>query len=668
MHKSRRETTHRGSVSCGLIALFLSLISQDARSQTLPSASASWNTFVCLPGPSGCGTSLRIPFGIALRPSATKLELISASPDETFPEPRVQPESAVSPGNATNPAAPIPGRPSQANVPPPYDFDADVEREASAKTSHQASTYIPLDHWSYPVFDRLGALGYLPSGTFLTRPWTRLEAARLLAEAHIFVTDGDDLTMSSLAELDREFAPETHVIDGGRNVAASLDNSYERFTGIAGTPIRDGYHFASTITNDGGRPFGKGANSITGASVLAQAGPFAVYANGEYQYASSIPAYSQTAQQTIAAADGLPFGWDLRSGNTSRPRPVEAYVSAKLADWQLNFGYQALWWGPDRSTSLMLSNNAEALPMLRLDRVKPVKMPGPLSLLGPVHFDLFLARQGGIHYLYLGVLPNFVFYGSADKALTPPPYIWGISASIKPTENFELAFSHTTIFAGYGRPLTFGTFYHTLSTTGNAQLLDPGKRVTEISFSYRPPSLRNKVEVYTEAMAWDDPLQGKFVARYAMDPGIYLPRIPKLSRLDLRLEGAYTDLPKLAEQGYFYANARYRQGYTNDGQILGSWVGRQGIGGQATSNYWFSPQRKLTFSYRKMVEDTSILEGGHISDFSAGAVWTIHSAIELSANGKYEQWQFPLLGTASRSNFASTFQVRFFSKSGLNRR
>ena len=117
-------------------------------------------------------------------------------------------------------------------------------------------------------------------------------------------------------------------------------------------------------------------------------------------------------------------------------------------------------------------------------------------------------------------------------------------------------------------------------------------------------------------------------------PAFTLPKIPKVSRLDLRLEGAYTDLPKLTEQGYFYSNTRYAQGYTSYGQILGSWVGRQGIGGQATSNYWFSPQRKLTFSYRKMVEDTSILEGGHISDISVGGVWTIRSAIELSANGE----------------------------------
>jgi Capsule assembly protein Wzi len=550
---------------------------------------------------------------------------------------------------------------SEWKVERPRVSDPNGERVDSARTAYKGSNDVPLDSWIYDALDRLAAMGYLPTSTAIVRPWTRLECARLLAEAHDRIGDEPDATTASLlAALDVELAHETNIIDGvASNLGVQGESVYERFTDIAGTPLRDGFNFGQTLVDDFGRPYGKGGNNITGLSGRAEAGPFSVYIRGEYQYASAMPAYSAQAQQQIAAYDGLPFGWNLRAGTTNRVRTIEAYAALNLRNWQLSFGQQALWWGPDRSTSLILSNNSEAMPMLRLDRVKPVKMPGILGLLGPVHLDAFLAREGGIHYLELG--PTFTPFGNANQAVNPAPFLWAVAATIKPTENFELGLGHTTIFAGYGRPLNFTTFIHSLSTTGNAQAIDPGKRVTEINLSYHLPGLRKKAVVYAEGMAWDDPLQGKFVARYAWDPGLYLPQLPKFKKLDLRLEAAYTNLPKLANQGYFYSNAHYPQGYTNYGQIIGSWVGRQGIGGQASSTYWFSARNKATVSYRGVTADPSVLGGGNQKIVSANYTWLLRPDVELTAMGQYEHWNFPTIG-GPKSDFTSSFQIKFFPK------
>jgi Capsule assembly protein Wzi len=542
----------------------------------------------------------------------------------------------------------------------PHIYDYDGQREESAGTRFQASSYVPLDSWVYPVFDRLAAMGDLPTSTAMVRPWTRLECARLLAEAHDNIDDVDDTNGPLLAALDSEFVHEMSVIDGGENTGAQVESAYTRVTGIAGTPLRDSFHFGQTLVDDYGRPYGQGANGITGVSGHAEAGPLAFYIQGEYQYASAMPGYNEAAQQAIAASDGLPFGWNLRFGTTSRIRPIEAYASLNLSNWQISFGQQSLWWGPDRTTSLILSTNGAAMPMLRLDRVRPTRLPWILGLLGPIHFDFFLARQGGIHYVGLG--PTFTLYGNASQPLIPPPYLWGIAVSIKPTENFELGLAHTTIFAGYGRPLTLGTFIHSFSTTGNAQAVDPGKRVTEFNLEYHLPGLRRSLVFYTEGMAWDDPLQGKFVGRYAMSPGIYIPRLAGFKKLDLRMEGAYTNLPKLPYQAYFYANAHYPQGYTNYGQIIGSWIGRQGSGGQASSTWWFSARNKATVSYRKLSSDKSFLQGGNQSDFSGTMTWMVRPGIELSAMSQYERWKFPLLGTGAKSNFTNSFGIQIFPK------
>ena len=482
----------------------------------------------------------------------------------------------------------------------------------------------------------------------------------MLAEAHENANNVDESSAPIFDALNIEFFHETGVIDGQPNREAKIDSAYERLTGIARTPLRDGYHFAQTLVDDFGRPYGQGANVIAGASGQSSFGPFSIYLRAEYQYASAIPDYSAAAQQTISAYDNLPFGWNLRMGTTNRVRPIEAYASVNLANWQISFGQQSLWWGPDRTTSLILSNNAAAMPMLRIARAKPFKMPSVLGKLGPVHIDAFLAREGGVHYVGLGT--NFTIYGSPSQPLTPPPYLWGLALSIKPTNNLELGFAHTVIFAGYGRPLTFGTFFHSFSVLGNGQAVDPGKRATEFNFAYHPPGLRKSVVLYTEEFAWDDPIEGKFVARYAMDPGIYLPKVPGLKKLDLRMEGVYTNLPKLEDQAYFYANAHYPQGYTNYGQILGSWVGRQGSGGQASTSYWFSARNKATLSYRRMSADKSFLEGGNLSDISGSVDWLIKPQIEVSAMGQYEHREFPLLQTTGSSNFTTTFEVRLYPK------
>ena len=548
-------------------------------------------------------------------------------------------------------------------------YQTPVDREQSLLTADKASPNVPLDSWIYDALDRLAAMGYIQTGSAVDRPYTRLECARLLAEAHGNIDEYDEAPMPLLKALDAEFAYETSVIDGEPNTDLQLENLYTRFTGIKGTPLRDSFHFGQSLADDYGRPYGQGLNEVSGLAARASWRKFTVYLRGEHQYASSLPTYNAAAQAAIVAADSLylagtmPFGWNLREGTTDRLRFLEAYAAVNLDNWQVSFGQQALWWGPDRSTSLILSNNAEALPMLRFARVKPARMPGALAFVGPVHFDLFFAREGGIHYVALG--PAFQLYGSPTAALNPPPYMWGVNFSFKPTRYFELGFGHTVIFAGYGRPLTLRTFLHTFSINGNGQAVDPGKRATEFNLNYHLPFFRRSIVAYTEGFAWDDPVQGKFVARFALSPGLYLPQLPKLNRMDLRMEGFYTDLPKLVEPAYYYYNAHYPEGYTSYGQLLGSWIGKQGRGGQATTSYWFTARDKATVSFRRMTADKAFLQGGSMTDVTGTLSWLIRPTIEFNASGQYEQWHFPLLSAGAKNDFATTFEFKFYPKLNL---
>src|ERR1039457_563265 len=60
------------------------------------------------------------------------------------------------------------------------------EREPKSDSydpTYMGTTFVPLDSWVYPAFERLAALGYLPTEIIAIRPWPRLECARLIVEA-----------------------------------------------------------------------------------------------------------------------------------------------------------------------------------------------------------------------------------------------------------------------------------------------------------------------------------------------------------------------------------------------------------------------------------------------------------------------------------------------------
>src|ERR1700730_2528240 len=153
---------------------------------------------------------------------------------------------------------------------------APADGDAGCQTANMASTYVPIESWTYPAIERLAMAGYIQTAFAGLRPWTRMESARLVAEAqeqeidHQNVVDSDeavDEQMNSLIkDLAGEFAGELRQRDGECNRQAAIDSIDWRTRAITGAPLTDGYHFAQTLTNDYGRPYGQGANIYTGVS------------------------------------------------------------------------------------------------------------------------------------------------------------------------------------------------------------------------------------------------------------------------------------------------------------------------------------------------------------------------------------------------------------------
>jgi hypothetical protein len=288
------------------------------------------------------------------------------------------------------------------------------------------------------------------------------------------------------------------------------------------------------------------------------------------------------------------------------------------------------------------------MDMLRLTNPSPWKLPTFFHWLGPMRWDFFFGLMAGHHY-------------PANPALQSQ------KISFKPTPNLEFGFSRTIVF----RPVTLRMFWRGFSSFGDnkstipGSAADVGDRRSGFDFSYRIPGLRKWLVLYNDGMADDETSPLAYPQNSLMNPGIYLPQIPRVPKLDFRAEMAWSDSPLLSNRGgkYVYYNGAYHDSYTNEGHLLGSWVGREGHGLQLWSTYWLSPRTPLQMGYRNAhVDGNFIPAGGDIQDFSVRATFQLGPEMEVATFLQYERWNFPVLAPLAGPNTVASVQFTYHPK------
>jgi membrane-associated phospholipid phosphatase len=542
-----------------------------------------------------------------------------------------------------------------------------VNDEKMGKPSFMGSPYVPLDSWIYPALERLAALGYVKTASLSIRPWTRLECVRLLNEAGELQAETDNPSEATqlFSALSEEFTRDSELMSGESSRNAQLESVYWRTLGISGKPLTDNFHFGQTILNDYGRPYQEGFNSVTGVSGWTTAGPFVIYTRGEYQWAPSAPPLPPAALNFITAVDELPPNPpSLPIAATSRFQLLDTYVGMNLANWQFSFGKRSLWWGPSESGTMIFTNNAAPLDkMFSIDRVSPFRLPWLFRYLGDLRLQFFIGQLSGHEFLstlFTGKTgPTIGQYG---QELHHQPFLSGGKVSFKLTENFEFGLAKTTIYGGPGLPLTPTTFLK--SSLGLHIHGDPlGDGRSSADFSYRIPKLRDWLAFYGEAMSEDEASPIPYMRQSIFQGGLYFAKIPRIAKVDLRLEGGsasavqYNGFPG----GYFYWNTQYLNGYTNDSGLIGTWLGRAAQGESIRTNYWLSAKRKIGLELRHRKVDQKFLpQGGTQNDVAVNADIFAGAGFRFSGSVQYERWQIPLLAPNRQSNVAASFEFGFW--------
>lgn len=559
------------------------------------------------------------------------------------------------------------------------------EADNNCEQPEMGSPYIPVDSWIYPAVLRLYSLGFLNHVYLGLRPWTQDSLLHMLADTGHAIEEAaesparDEAESSYLAvksELKREAgegcAPGVH-----------LESTYAQARGISGTPLRDSHHLGSTIVNDYGRPYEEGLNSASGASGYAHAGRFVLYLRGEFQSAPSAAGYSAGFAQVLSNVDSTtvlnPATGDLYNQPTIPQGPIstatqgrflEAYVSAQYVNHVFSFGKQDEWLGPAKGGSMAYSNNAENVYAFHINRIEPLYVPLLSTITGPFRYEFLVGALRG-HTL----IPNPAYPGpnqpttATQPNVTNPgdPWVHVEKISFRPTDNLEFGFERTAFFGGEGHaPVTIHSFLRSFFslTAGQPAVKfsrnDPGARFGAFDFSYRLPFVRNWLTLYCDSASHDDISPISAPRHASIRPGLYLSHVPGLPRFDLRVEAASTDPPTRASQGgqYMYYEFIEKEGYTNQGQLFGDWIGREDKGGQAWATWHLSGNEWIQASLRLQKAAKDFIPGGTtLHEFNVQVVKRVGREFEVTGSFAAEGWKAPSYLTGLQTNTVTKVQL-----------
>jgi hypothetical protein len=527
----------------------------------------------------------------------------------------------------------------------------------SGPTRYPGSAYVPLDSWVYPAFDRLAGLGYLSAGYQGRRPWSREQCAHLLVDVDEVLKNSTGYhpinpSVSALVqELHHEFVREEATFTGP-NRSAAIRSVYTRILSASGTVLDDGYHFGQTFAYDYGRPFRQGTNLIAGGSASATYGGLFFYFGGEYQHSLSAPALSNPVRQFIAERDRASLPSVAPFAPINRFQLLDAYAGINLHGWQISFGNESLSWGPGVGGSLLLSNNAAPFPMLRIAPEQSLDLPLLSKVLGPFSAEQFYGRLEG-------------------HRLLSQPWIYGQKISMRPFRSLEFAYARTTVIGGTGHPLTAGSFFSSFfGRVDPKENSVPGDSRTAVDWTWRLPGLHGWITFYGELEDDDDPIPLQNLTKSVLRPGIYLPKLPLLPKWDLHFEWTSSTSPgagSFQKHGNLnYWNLDYTDGYTNNGNLMGNTVGREGITLQAWTRFWISPRNTLDLSWKQSrVLSDFVPGGGKWQDFQASYSIAKRSGVNLKSFVQFEHISsFPLLFPGSRNNFTAGLELGFLPQWG----
>lgn len=390
------------------------------------------------------------------------------------------------------------------------------------------SINIPVDSRLYGDFELLELKGLIRSGLLSTRPFSRLEGARLAEEAaeELKKRSGPGRTARiAVRRLQREFR-----LDMQRNAGAEIKPLDEAYIHALYSDKEPRFPAA----NAGGRQFGSGLNSIAGLRASAAIRDnLVIHLN---------PEYGQT--------------------DSSYARIEEGYLMLRFYGIEALAGRDHMWWGPGLHGDLVMTSNATAFDMVKATSTHPFLLPWKLGRLGLLRPTLFLARL-------------------EKERDYPNAKLLGMRLDFKPVPPLQLGLSRVFMFGGKGREsLSGGDWLDIFTARDSAEHSDSpvnGNQLVSIDASFvyvnegNPFIPFSGIKLYGELGA-EDSSGNRTPTGRAFMYGFLLDGPFRAEGLDLRMEYANTGLSERYGP-LWYRHSVYTSGYTHRGRVMGHHMG-----------------------------------------------------------------------------------------------
>lgn len=430
-----------------------------------------------------------------------------------------------------------------------------------ALSSAEASVNLPLHHWAYDAIERLTVLGLIDRAMVVSKPYSRQEAAKYVARAVARVRanqvpiDGREVVAEDLLErLLAEFRPELQALGvlsqprgqspGLFRYGARLQTEVDAFSVGGGQTVR-------FRENRGGEYYAHGEQNQTDVRSWVEVGDWATV---------------MVQPKFISNRHVLGIG---ATDNDKHFYLREFSLKLNFFNVALEAGRLTNWWGPGYHGSLLLTDHAFPLEMVKLGSDQPFRLPGALSSLGDWKVTTFLAQ-----------LERDRDFSRAN--------IFGLRIGYMPFDWLELGGTRLTQFGGRGSNQSFpkaviDAYTNPPNQGGDRQvneqvMVDFRARIPQVPYLVPFPG---GMQLYGELGSEDKWSKVPLPSRAAFLTGLYIPQVVADDSMDLRIEYADTDLTRRKTgdhlTGVWYNNGTYVSGMRHRGFPLGHHMGTDGI-------------------------------------------------------------------------------------------
>ena len=491
---------------------------------------------------------------------------------------------------------------------------------------------------------------------------------------------GDSLTSFTVrpifntnnADLKSKFYPDSSDKKLDKSYSFSQFNFGKGFTAVL-LPLSIQTQFNSDHPygwNDGAMIPAKGLQTLVSAGIYAKFGILSVQFKPEFISAANdqFETLNKNHYDTFVARYydfynniDLP----VRFGTKSYTKAYWGQSSIRLTynSFSLGLSTENLWWGPGIRNSLLMSNSAPGFKHITINTVKPIKTP-----IGSFEGQFIAGRLENSGYGPLEPDSTHLYFG--NPLYVPKSkdwrYISGIVVTWQPKWVSGLFLGLASSSQLYSKDLgSFGNYFPFFSPvkkiTTDVPINQPDRRSSLFMRWVLPQEQAEFYFEYGTSNSTNDLrnllLQPQDARAYVFGMRKFVPfNKERNENILISLEVtqlAETSPDKIYAGQEWYVNSYIRQGYTNNGQLLGAGIG-PGANSQTLDVSWVKGLKRLGIQFERYIHNDDF----YIYTFSDNYDWRRHWVdLSISLNG---EWNYKNLIFNAKIQSISSLNYQYY--------